>query len=55
MPTYRLAAVNASAHLKIVVSMLLSIVVALTIGLTLRAFLSVDCAIEKRIAVQRTH
>jgi hypothetical protein len=55
MPTYRLAAVAASAHLKIVVSILLSIVVAMSIGQTLRAFLSVDLAIEKRIAVQRTH
>ena len=54
MTTYRLAAANASAHLKFVVSVLLSIVVEMTIGLTLRAFLSVDLAIEKRIVVQRT-
>ena len=55
MPSYRLAAVTASAHLKMVVFILLSIVVAMTIGLTLKAILSVDLAIEKRIAVQRTH
>jgi hypothetical protein len=50
----RRAAGTSSVHLKIVVSFLLSIMVALFVGMALRAF-SVDRAINKRIAIHRIH
>jgi hypothetical protein len=52
---YRPAAGVASVHLKIVVSFLLSIMVALSVGLALKAFDSVDLAINRRIAIHRMH
>jgi hypothetical protein len=51
----RRAAGTSSVHLKIGVSFLLSIMVALFVGMALRAFSGVDRAINKRIAIHRMH
>ena len=53
MPQYK-AATAAPVHLKIVVSFLLSILVAVTVGLALRSVLRVDTVIDKHAARYRT-
>jgi hypothetical protein len=53
--SYYKAATVAPVHLKIVVSFLLSILVATTVGLALRAALRVNLEIDQRIAPYETH
>jgi hypothetical protein len=49
------AATTAPVHLKICVSFLLSIMVAITVGLALRSALPLDAAIERHMASYQTH
>ena len=53
MPHYK-AATAAPVHLKIVVSFLLSTLLAVTVGLALKSAFRVDIAIDKHIARYRT-
>ena len=48
-------ATTAPVHLKIIVSLLLSILVAVTVGLALRSAFRVDTVIDKHIARYRSH
>lgn len=52
MSHYKTATV-APVHLKIVVSFVLSIMLAITVGLTLKTFLSVNLAIDKQAALHQ--
>jgi hypothetical protein len=53
MPHYRIAT-TAPVHLKIMVSLLLSFLVAATVGLAVRSALRVDTVIDKQIGRYRT-
>ena len=54
MSHYRVATA-APAHLKIVVSFLLSILVAATVAMALRSVLRIDLAIDRHFVLSETH
>jgi hypothetical protein len=54
MPHYR-TATTAPVHLKIMVSLLLSMVVAATVGLALRSAFLLDLDIDKQIVLYQSH